>query len=319
MSSATSNRELQGEKYLEDAKSALKKWTIFGIGTEAKYENAAGCFEKAAAQFKAAKNAKRAANAYIEAAKNLEKINNELEATTNWKNAATQLSIAGDIEEAVMCFTKAIDHYLASDRFNSAAKLQSEIGKLYEDKKLFGKAITFYNEAVESFESENNKIQARKVKLQVADILAKSGEYSKAIEIYESISKDGVDDSLLRWSVKNHLLKASLCQLVLGAKKDDMSEATKAFAKYEEWSEIFHGTRENKLVQDLKKAYEDTNTEAFQDAIFEFDNISKLDEFKTSLLHVVLQELKKEKTPPIFMDDGNKNDQKGDQKEDDFR
>jgi len=298
-----------------EAEKALKKFTIFGIGAEAKYETAAGCFEKAAAQFKAAKNAKRAAHAYIEAAKNLEKINNELEATTNWKNAATQLAISGDIDEAVQCFSKAIDHYLASDRFNQAGKLQSEIGKLYEDKKIFGKAIMFYNEAIGSFESESNKSQARKVKLQVADILAKSGEYRKAIDLYESIAKDGVDDNLLRWSVKNHLLKASLCQLVLGAQKDDMSEATKAFAKYEEWSEIFCGTRENKLVQDLRKAYEEMNTEAFQDAIFEFDNISKLDEFKTSLLHVVLQELKKEKTPPIFTEDGNKSDQK----EDDFR
>jgi len=309
------NRELQGEQYMGEAQKALKKFTIFGIGAEAKYETAAGCFEKAAAQFKAAKNAKRAAHAYIEAAKNLEKINSELEATTNWKNAATQLAISGDIDEAVQCFSKAIDHYLASDRFNQAGKLQSEIGKLYEDKKIFGKAIMFYNEAIGSFESESNKSQARKVKLQVADILAKSGEYRKAIDLYESIAKDGVDDNLLRWSVKNHLLKASLCQLVLGAQKDDMSEATKAFAKYEEWSEIFCGTRENKLVQDLRKAYEEMNTEAFQDAIFEFDNISKLDEFKTSLLHVVLQELKKEKTPPIFTEDGNKSDQK----EDDFR
>jgi len=301
---------------MEEAQKALKKFCIFGIGTENKHETAAGCFEKAAAQFKAAKNAKRAAHAYIEAAKNLERINNELEATTNWKNAATQLAISGDIDEAVKCFTKAIDHYLASDRFNSAAKLQSEIGKLYEDKKIFGKAIMFYNEAIGSFESENNNIQARKVKLQVADIQAKSGEYRKAIDLYESISKDAVDDSLLRWSVKNHLLKASLCQLVLGAQKNDMSEATKAFEKYEEWSEIFCGTRENKLVQDLKKAYEDMNTEAFQDAIFEFDNISKLDEFKTSLLHVVLQELKKEKTPPIFNEEV---DTKDGQKEDDFR
>jgi len=309
-------RELQGEQYLVEAQKALKKFCIFGIGTEAKHETAAGCFEKAAAQFKAAKNAKRAAHAYIEAAKNLERINNELEATTNWKNAATQLAISGDIDEAVKCFTKAIDHYLASDRFNSAAKLQSEIGKLYEDKKIFGKAIMFYNEAIGSFESENNNIQARKVKLQVADIQAKSAEYRKAIDLYESISKDAVDDSLLRWSVKNHLLKASLCQLVLGAQKNDMSEATKAFEKYEEWSEIFCGTRENKLVQDLKKAYEDMNTEAFQDAIFEFDNISKLDEFKTSLLHVVLQELKKEKTPPIFNEEVGT---KSDQKEDDFR
>jgi len=302
---------------LLEAQSALKRFCIFGIGVDAKHEDAAGSYEKAAAQFKAAKNAKRAANAYIEAAKNLEKIKNELEATTNWKNAATQLAIAGDIDDAVKCFMKAIDHYLSSDRFNSAAKLQSDIGKLYEDKKLFDKAVMFYTEAVGSFESENNNVQARKVKLQVADILARNGEYSKAIEIYETTSKDCVDDQLLRWSVKNYLLKASLCQLVLGAQKDDMTEATKAFAKYEDLSEIFCGTRENKLVQDLRKAYEEMNTEAFQDAIFEFDNISKLDEFKTSLLHVVLQELKKEKTPPAIFDqtDGNKIEQK----EDDFR
>jgi len=313
-----SSRESKGEEYMQEGQGVLKRFCFFGIGADQKHEDAADCYEKAAAQFKAAKNPKRAAEAYIEAARNLEKVKNELQATSNWKNAATQLALSGDIEEAVKCFTKAIDHYLASDRFNSAAKLQSEIGKMYEDKKMYDKAVTCYTEAVGSFESENNNVQARKVKLQVADILAKKGEYRKAIDLYEAISKDYVDDQLLRWSVKGYLLKASLCQLVLGAQKDDMSEATKAFAKYEDWSEIFCGTRENKLVQDLKKAYEDMNTEAFQDAIFEFDNISKLDEFKTSLLHVVLQELKKEKTPPALFDNPDTKAQI-DQKEDDFR
>jgi len=313
----TSPNELKGEEYLQEAQKALGRWTIFGIGKDAKHEDAAGSYEKAAAQFKAAKNNRKAADAYVEAAKNLEAVNNQLEATTNWKNAATQLVLAGDIDEAVKCYTKAIDQYIASDRFLSVARLQSDIGKLYEDNKILDKALKHYNEAIGSFELENNVAQARKVKVKVADILAKSGEYRKAIDLYEDISRNSTDDRL-KWSLKSHLMKASICQLVLGAKKDDMSEATAAFAKYEDWSEVFCGTRENKLVQNLKQAYEDMNTEAFQNAIFEFENISKLDEFQVSLLHIVLQELKKEHTPPIFDGDGKTNEAK-EEPDDDFR
>lgn len=310
--------EQKGDEYVRDAQKALGRWTIFGIGREAKHEDAASAYEKAAAQFKAAKNNRKAADAYVEAAKNLEAVNNQLEATTNWKNAATQLVLAGDTDEAVQCFTKAIDQYIASDRFNSVARLQLDIGKLYEDKKTLDKALEFYNEAIGSFELENNTAQARKVKVKVADILAKTGEYRKAIDLYEGISKESLDDSRLKWSLKTHLMKASICQLVLGAKKGDMTEATDAFSKYEDWSEVFYGTRENKLVQNLKQAIEDMNTEAFQDAIVEFENVSKLDEFQVSLLHIVLQELKKEHTPPIFDDDGKTIDQKK-EPEDDFR
>jgi len=311
------SNERKGEEYLQEAQKALGRWTIFGIGRDAKHEDAAGSYEKAAAQFKAAKNNRKAADAYVEAAKNLEAVNNQLEATTNWKNAATQLVLAGSIDEAVKCYTKAIDQYIASDRFLSVARLQSDIGKLYEDNKILDKALEHYNEAIGSFELENNTAQARKVKVKVADLLAKSGEYRKAIDLYEDISRNSTDDRL-KWSLKSHLMKASICQLVLGAKKDDMSEATAAFAKYEDWSEVFCGTRENKLVQNLKQAYEDMNTEAFQNAIFEFENISKLDEFQVSLLHIVLQELKKEHTPPIFDGDGKTNEKEA-EPEDDFR
>jgi len=310
-------RELKGEQYLHEAERALKRWTIFGIGADAKREDAAGFYEKAAAQFKAAKKARRSADAYMEAAKQLEAVRDEFQATTNWKNAATQLVVSGDNDEAVKCYTKAIDVYIATDRFDSVARLQSEIGKMYEDKKIYDKAIHFYNESISSFELENKSVQARKVKGQVADLQARTGEYQKAVDLYEEISRDSTDGPQ-KWSVKKHLFKSSICQLVLGSTKDDMTEAGKAFEKYEEWSDIFCGSRENKLVQDLKKAYDEKKTEAFQDAIFEFETISKLEEFNVTLLHIVLQELKKEHTPPIFDNDGKTNEQKV-EVEDDFR
>jgi len=309
--------ELKGEEYLGDAERALKRWTIFGIGRDAKYEDAAGAYEKAAAQFKASKNYGKAANAYIEAAKNLQMVNNELEATTNWKNAATQLVLTGDTDKAVECYMKAINHYIASDRFNSVARLYSDIGKLYEDKKILDKSIKFYNEALDSFELENNTSQARKMKIKVADVLAKDGKHSKAIDLYEEVVEKSTDERQ-KWGLKTLLEKASICHLVVGSEKDDMTEAAAAIAKYEDMSEIFYGSRENKLVQNLRKAYEDNNIEDFQNAIYEFESISKLDEFKISMLHIVLENLKKEHTPPIFDNDEKKNDPKK-EPEDDFR
>merc|ERR1719192_3092285 len=104
-----SGREAKGEKLLQEAQNALNRFTLFGWGSESKHEDAAEYFEKAATQYKAAKNAAKSAHCYQQAAVNLEKIKNTLEATTQWKNAAVQLSIAGETEQAVKCYNKAVN------------------------------------------------------------------------------------------------------------------------------------------------------------------------------------------------------------------
>lgn len=50
-------------------------------------------------------------------------------------------------------------------------------------------------------------------------------------------------------------------------------------------------SREGKLLADLVAAFKDGNSEAFTDAVYNYDQISKLDPWKTSVLLKIKNQL----------------------------
>jgi hypothetical protein len=54
---------------------------------------------------------------------------------------------------------------------------------------------------------------ANKHYLKVADLAAVEGDYYKSIGHYEKIAKSSINNNLMKWSVKDYLLKAGICHL----------------------------------------------------------------------------------------------------------
>lgn len=54
---------------------------------------------------------------------------------------------------------------------------------------------------------------ANKHFLKVADLSALEGDYYKAIYHYERIGRQSINNNLMKWSVKDYLLKAGICHL----------------------------------------------------------------------------------------------------------
>lgn len=54
---------------------------------------------------------------------------------------------------------------------------------------------------------------ANKLYLKVADLAALEEDYYKSIENYEKVAKSSVSNNLMKWSVKDYLLKAGICHL----------------------------------------------------------------------------------------------------------
>lgn len=54
---------------------------------------------------------------------------------------------------------------------------------------------------------------ANKHYLKVADLAALEGDYYKAIENYERIGRASINNSLMKWSVKDYFMKAGICHL----------------------------------------------------------------------------------------------------------
>lgn len=121
---------------------------------------------------------------------------------------------------------------------------------------------------------------ANKNWLKAADIAAMQEDYYKAIEYYEKVAEQSISNNLMRYSVKDYFLKAGICNLASG----DLVATQRALEKYREMDPSFATQRENMLLTDLCEAVEAKSQEQFTDKLFQFDQVSKLDSWKTTIL-----------------------------------
>ncbi|KAG7235207.1 hypothetical protein INR49_003084 [Caranx melampygus] len=105
-------------------------------------------------------------------------------------------------------------------------------------------------------------------------------------EIYESelvdiekVAMSTMDNPLLKYNAKEYFFKASLCHFIV-----DELNAKLAIEKYEEMFPAFSDSRELKLLKKLLEAHEEQNSEAFTEAVKEFDSVSRLDQWLTTML-----------------------------------
>lgn len=127
--------------------------------------------------------------------------------------------------------------------------------------------------------TESNSL-ANKLWLKVADVAAIEGDYYKAIEKYEKVAEQSISNNLMKYSVKDYLLKAGICHLASG----DLVAAQRALEKYRDMDPSFGAQREHQLLTDLCEAIEAKSQEQFTDRLYQFDQISKLDKWKTTIL-----------------------------------
>jgi len=114
----------------------------------------------------------------------------------------------------------------------------------------------------------------------VADVAALNDDYNKAIQNYERVATASIDNNLMKYSVKDYFLKAGICHLASG----DIVSTQRAIQKYAEMDPSFVSQRENLLLSDLYQAFERGDPDAFTDRLYQYDQISKLDKWKTTML-----------------------------------
>jgi len=264
------------------AEKELKKWNFFGINDQ-KYENAAEYYKRAAAKYKSVKNFDEAGNCFMEAAKLYEKGDSPLEAVQQYRDAGKALKKDSPAlaREAYMC---AINYYQDSNRFNQAAKLYTEIAQTHLDEGNIEQAIESYKLASDSHIADDSQSASNKVLLEVAHHCAALGDYEQAIKYYEQNARDGVDNQLIRWSVKNYLFSASLCQLCFAAVNNSLEPAQEAHDRYCDMSEIFRNTREQKLVADLIDSMFRGDVDLFTQKTEEYDDISTFSSWQVDRL-----------------------------------
>ncbi|XP_071722863.1 alpha-soluble NSF attachment protein 2-like [Rutidosis leptorrhynchoides] len=273
----------RAEEFEKKAEKKLTSWSFLG----SKYEDAADLFDKAANSYKLAKSWDKAGECYVKLASCHLKSESKHEAASAFVDAAhcykkTKKSAAiSQLEEAINLFCDI-------GRLNMAARYYKEIAELYESEQNIEQAIVYYERAADFFQSEEVNTTANQCKQKVAQFAAQLEQYQKAIEIYEDIARQSLNNNLLKYGVKGHLLNAGICQLCKG----DVVAITNALEKYQDLDPTFSGTRESKLLSDIAAAVDEDDVAKFTDVLKEFDSMTPLDSWKTTLLLRVKENLK---------------------------
>lgn len=192
--------------------------------------------------------------------------------------------------DAIAAYQSAVLLYTDSARINQAAKLCRECAELYENEEVTspGKssvvaAIEAYEQAADLFEMDNGKASASQCRAKVAELCSAALEppdLLRATELYDQLGRNALDTNLTKFNAKGYFLQAILCQLANG----DGVGAENALRRYEGVDYTFSESREGKFCRQLVECVEGFDAEGFGTACFEFDRISKLDPWKTSML-----------------------------------
>ncbi|KAI5370102.1 Putative NSF attachment protein [Septoria linicola] len=268
------------QKADKQAQSASGGFSFFGGKTQ-KLEEAVELYTQAANAFRLQKDGKAAGQAFERAAQIQQQKLSEPDDAANTLTEAYKSYRKDEPEDAARVLEQAIQHYTTKGNFRRAATHKQNLAELYEvdlnDQK---RAAEAYETAASWFETDGAEQLANKLYLKLADIAALNGDYVKAISNYERISKSAINNNLMKWSVKEYFLKAGICHLA----NNDTVATNRALDSYRDLDPSFTQTREHQLLVDLAEAVEEGDQEKFADKLFQYDQMSKLDKWKTTLL-----------------------------------
>ncbi|XP_014651889.1 PREDICTED: beta-soluble NSF attachment protein isoform X2 [Ceratotherium simum simum] len=262
----------EAEKRVKASHSFLRG--LFGGNT--RIEEACEMYTRAANMFKMAKNWSAAGNAFCQAAKLHMQLQSKHDSATSFVDAGNAYKKA---DPQVFPLDGVLTVRLRG-RFTIAAKHHITIAEIYETELVdIEKAIAHYEQSADYYKGEESNSSANKCLLKVAAYAAQLEQYQKAIEIYEQVGANTMDNPLLKYSAKDYFFKAALCHFIV-----DELNAKLALEKYEEMFPAFTDSRECKLLKKLLEAHEEQNSEAYTEAVKEFDSISRLDQWLTTML-----------------------------------
>ncbi|KMZ63583.1 Alpha-soluble NSF attachment protein [Zostera marina] len=271
----SSSDQARAEEFEIKAEKKINGWSFFG----SKYEDATDLYEKAANSYKLAKNWDKAGSVYVKLAACHLKLDSKHDAASAYVNAFNSYKKIS-IPEAAPYLSQAVNIFLEMGRLNMAARYYKELGEIYEQEENLEKAIDFLERAADLFQSEEVTTSANQCKQKIAQMAAELEQYPKAVEIFEGIARQNINNNLLKYSVKGILLNAGLCQLCRG----DVVAITNSLEKYQELDPTFSDTREQRFLADLAASVEEEDVSKFTDIIKEFDSMTRLDKWKTTLL-----------------------------------
>ncbi|TFY72851.1 hypothetical protein EVG20_g137 [Dentipellis fragilis] len=257
-----------------------------------RFEEAGDLYQQAANSFKLEKLFKEAGDAFAREAECREKCKENNDAANAWWNAAKAYK-RGFPDLAVQALTQTIVHFTQGGRFRQAADREKEIAQIYlQEQHDLRRACESYERAADWYAQEDAIATANACFKDAADLHADLEEYPAAIARYEQVADHSLGSALTKYSVKEYWLRALLCCLAM----QDTVSAKRNLSRYGTLDTTFSSTREAKFIGALVEAVEAGDPEMFTGAVVEFDQVTKLDNWKTAILLKVKKGIQDEPT-----------------------
>lgn len=186
-----------------------------------------------------------------------------------------------DKTKAANCLSKAAEYFTDLGRLSVAAKHFKDMGEIFEEQGETADAIVFYEKAADLYSGEEVTSTSNGCKLKVAALSATAEDYPKAQQLFTEVARSSLDSNLLKYSVKGYLLCAGL---VLLASPADSIAIENTLEKFVDMDATFEDTREHNLLKELAEKMGSGDVDGFTAAVQEFDSMSRLDSWKTTLL-----------------------------------
>ncbi|KAJ8083873.1 vesicular-fusion protein S17 [Marasmius tenuissimus] len=265
---------------IEKADKKANSSTGWFSSSSTKFEEAGDLYQEAANSFKLEKLFREAGDAFAREAECRENCKETNEAANAWWNAAKAYK-RGYPDLAIQALGQTITHLTRAGRFRQAADREKEIGQIHlQEHNDLRKACESYVRAGDWYAQEDAASTANACYKDAADLHADLGEYPQAIARYEMVADHSLSSALTKYSVKDYWLRAGLCALAM----NDAITAKRNLQKYTNQDATFSSTREAKFLTALIEAVQAGDEQAFTGAVVEFDQVTKLDNWKTNIL-----------------------------------
>ena len=306
-----STNELEADQLIEQAQkraqpSAMANlFSLLGASTQSsRMEEAAELASKAGNLYKIAKKwsksglAYRSAASYLLKAEELDEAAAKLvESGKSYRKAVSEPA-SGDGGEGPADFVtlsvevtmQAVELLKQRGRFHPAAGHLKTIAEMYEtDASNEAKALEFYELAGDLYAGEDASGLANQCWLKVATLAGQLEQYQKAIEKFEHVAFGSLDNQLTKYSSKSYFLNAGLCHMCF-----DIVSASKAISRYLEADMSFGQSREYTLLAGMLDAFDQGDQEKFTAVVADYDRMTKLDSWKTSILLRIKKQISEE-------------------------
>lgn len=242
-------------------------------------EDAADLYIQAANAFRLKKDGASAGQAFEKAA-DLQKQSEGRDEAANTLIEAYKAYRTEKPRDAARVLKEAVHLFTLRGQFRRAAQYEMDLGAMFENElEDIDEAVKSYENAGDWFFNDRAEALSNKAFIRLAELAALQGNYDVSVENFERVARQSLNSNLSKWSLKDYFFRAIFATLAQG----DAVAANLNLEKYVQWDPSFASTKEFQYCQAFIDALRDNDEQTFTNKLWEYDQFSKLDQWKITM------------------------------------